>query len=134
MGQWSNVTARRVDWVGDNIRCSLHSASYAVDQDAHIFFSAATNEISAGNYSLQTLGTKSVTLDTATNTVALIAANTTFANLTNTFRYAVIWKDTGSPATSPLLGYVDLGARSTTAQDFVIDWNDTLGVLKMVAT
>ena len=44
-------------------------------------------------------------LDTATNTVSLRAGNTTFPNLTATFRYAVIFKDSGTASTSPPLGF-----------------------------
>jgi hypothetical protein len=65
----------------------------------------------------------------------LRAANTTFANLTNTFRYAVIWVETaGASSTDPLLGFVDLGAQSVSATNFVIDWSDTDGVLKAVVS
>lgn len=133
-GQFSATAARRVDWVGDTIKVSLHTASYTPDQDVHDFFNDTSNELSGGNYAQQTLGTKSVTYTAGTNTIALIAANSTFANLTGTFRYAVIFKDTGSTATSPLLGFVDLGAQSVSATNFVVDWSDVDGVLKGIVS
>lgn len=114
---------------------SLHTSTYTPDQDAHDFFNDATNEVSGGGYAVQTLGTKSVVYDTATNTIQLRAADTTYAALTAAFRYAVIWKDTaGASSTDPLLGYVDLGAQSVTATDVVLDWNNTDGVLKAVVS
>lgn len=131
-GIFSTTAARRFDWVTDTIICSLHTSAYTPDQDAHDFLNDLTNEVSGGNYARQTLGTKSVNLDTASNTLSLRAANSTFANLTATFRYAVVWKDTGSSATSPLIAFVDLGAQSVSATNFVIDWNDTDGIVKVI--
>jgi hypothetical protein len=134
VGQYGTTAARRVDWVTDTILCSLHTSTYTPDQDAHDFFNDTSNEVSGGGYSRQTLGTKSVNYDSATNTVSLRAANTSFSSLTATFRYALIWKDTGSTATSPLLGFVDLGAQSTSATTFTIDWDDVSGVLEAVVS
>jgi hypothetical protein len=44
----------------------------------------------------------------------------------------VIWKDTGSAATSPLLGYVDFGADETSSGTFTLQWDATDGVLRAV--
>jgi hypothetical protein len=132
-GQYSTTAARRIDWVTDNVVVSLHTAAYTPDQDAHDFFNDVTNELSGGNYARQTLGTKTVNLDTSTNTVSLRAADSTFANLTGTFRYAVIWVDTaGASSTDPLIAFVDLGAQSVSATNFVLDWNNTDGIVKIV--
>jgi hypothetical protein len=133
-GQWSATAARRVDWVGDTIVVSLHTSGYTPDQDTHDFFNDTNNEVSGGNYARQTLGTKSVNYDASSNSIQLRAAQTTFANLSATFRWIVIWKDTGSTATSPLLGYVDAGAQSVAATNFVVTWNATDGVLKGVTS
>jgi hypothetical protein len=125
-----------VDWVTDDVRVSLHTAAYVPDQDTHDFFLDATNEVSTSgtNYSQQSLGTKSINYDAPTKTTQFRAANTTFANLTAVFRYAVIFKWTGSASTSPLMGWVDVGAQSVSATNFVIDWSDTDGVLKGVVS
>lgn len=133
-GQFGTTAARRVDWVTDTIIVSLHSSAYVPDQDTHDFFNDTTNEIAGGNYARQTLATKSVNYDSATNAIQLRAAQSTFANLTNTFKWILIWKDTGSSATSPLLGYVDAGAQSVSATNFVVTWNATDGVLKGVVS
>jgi hypothetical protein len=122
-----------LNWTSDTIKVSLHTASYTPAPDTDDFFNDATNELSGGNYAQQTLASPSVNYDSATDTIQLRAANTTFANLTGAFRYAVVWKDTaGASSTDPLLGYIDLGAQSVTGTDVVIDWNDTDGVLKAV--
>jgi NADPH:quinone reductase-like Zn-dependent oxidoreductase len=63
-----------------------------------------------------------VTYDTATNTVFLTATAITLPGLTiSDVRYAVIYHDTGNPATSVLIQYHDLGAATyATAQDVVL--------------
>jgi hypothetical protein len=134
VGQWSATAARRVDWLNDDITVSLHTSAYTPNQDTDDFFNDATNEVSGGNYARQDLTTSAPAPDTATNTVALGASDTTFPNLTATFRYVVIWKDTGTASTSPLLGFMDVGAQSVSATNFVIDWSDTGGVLQAVAS
>lgn len=139
-GQWSATAARRVDWVTDSIICSLHTSAYTLDPDNHVFFSSVTNELvnngsTVINYARQTLGTKSVFTDVTTNTTSLRAANSAWAALTAaSFRYAVIWKDTGVAGTSPLLGFVDLVGQGVSGVTFTIDWDDTAGVLQAVVS
>ncbi len=135
VGQFSTTAARRVDWVTDAVTVSLHTSAYVPDQDAHDFFNDVTNEVSGGNYARQTLGTKSVVYDSATNTISLRAASTTFPNLSGVFRYAVIWVETaGASSTDPLLGFVDVGAQSVSATNFIIAWSSVDGVLKAVVS
>lgn len=118
-----------MDWVTDTIEASLHTSAYVPDQDAHDFMNDVTNELSGGNYARQTLGTKSVAYDSATNHVQLRAANSTYTNLTGTFRYIVVSKNTGSAATSPVLGVVDTLGQSVSATNYIVDWDDVEGVL-----
>lgn len=45
-------------------------------------------------------------------------------------RYAVIYKDSGQPATSPLVGFIDFSRlRSNKIRSFIIRWNP-LGILR----
>ena len=136
LGQYSATAARRVDWVTDTIKCSLHTTTYVPNQDTHVFFSDATNELStAGGYTAGglALSGKSTSYDAATNESRLIAANAQWTGATFACRYALVWKDTGTASTSPLLGYVDLGAQSITGGTFTITW-DATGVLKITAS
>lgn len=137
-GFFSATAARRVDWVGDTIKVTLHTSTYTPNQDTHDFKDDLTNELpTAGGYTAggATLSGKSVTYTSGTNTVALLAADTTWTTATFTCRYAVVWKDTGTASTSPLLGYVDFGAdQSPAGVDFVLNWHDTEGVLKAVVS
>jgi hypothetical protein len=134
-GQYSATAARRVDWVSDTIKVALTTATYVPNQDTHVFFSDVTNEITGTGYTAGgvALGTKSVTYDTATNETRLIAANSQWTTATFTTAIAVVYKDTGTGTTSPLLGWVDFGGNETvTTGTFTIQW-DATGVLKIAA-
>lgn len=116
LGQYSATAARRIDFVGDTIKCSLHTATYTPNQDTDVFFTAATNELGAGNgYTVGgvALTTKTVTYDSATNQTRFDCDDIAWTGLTATFRIAVIYKDTGTGSTSPLFGWVDFGANQT---------------------
>lgn len=134
------VASGSVNWATDTIKVAAVASSYTPNQDTHEFFSSITGELTTANgYTAggQALGTKSVNLDAATNTVSLRAAATTWtpgAGQTLTIHYLVVYKDTGTPATSPLLGYVDLGADvSATNANWTSTWDATDGVLKLTA-
>jgi hypothetical protein len=134
-----HVASGDIVWTTDTIKVSAHSSSYTPNQSTHEFFTDATNELSTANgYTAggATLGTKSVALSSLTT--ALKAAATTWtpgAAQTLTIRYLVIRKDTGSSATSQLLGYVDLGAdTSATNAAWTATWDSTDGVLKLTAS
>src|SRR3954452_21956801 len=103
LGQYSATAARRVDWVTDTIKCTLHTATYAPNQDTHTFASDLTNELATGGgYTAGgvTLASKTTAYDSATNQTRLDAADVSWAGMSNTFRYAVVWKvkwPTGRP-------------------------------------
>lgn len=136
-GQFGTTSARRVDWATDTIKVALTTSTYTPNQDTHDFFDDVTNEVSGTGYTSggATLGTKSVAYDATTNTVALKAATTSWSSASFTARYAVIYKDTGTASTSPVLGYVNFGADQTVSSaTFSIAWDSTDGVLKLVAS
>lgn len=129
-----------VAWTSDTIKVTLHSSSYTPNQNTDEFFSAVTNELATANgYTAggATLASKTRTVDAASNEIRYDAADvawTPSAGQTLTARYAVIRKDTGSAATSPVLGYVDFGADvSATGTALTLTW-DATGVLKGVVS
>lgn len=135
LGQYSVTAARRVDWVTDTIKVALTTSAYTPDQDVHDFFNDVTNEITGTGYSAGgvTLGSKSTSYDTTSNETRLIAANAQWTSASFTAAKAVIFKDTGTASTSPLLGYVDFGGNETVSSGtFTIQW-DATGVLKITA-
>jgi hypothetical protein len=137
--QWGGPTGATVpvNWITDaNIKVALTTAAYAYNQDTDEFYSVVTNELAtAGGYTSGgvVLGTKTCTYDTASNESRLGAANASWASATFTCQVAVIYKYTGTTTTSPLQGFVDMGAaQSVSSGTFTIQW-DATGVLKGTA-
>lgn len=133
-GQYSTISARRVDWETDTIKVALTTDGYSPDQDVHDFFSDVTDEISGVNYDAGglTLTGKSVSYSPGTNETILDAADAEWPSASFTARRAVVYKSTGSASTSPLLGFIDFGGDVTVSSGtFLIDW--TGGVLKVTA-
>jgi hypothetical protein len=126
-----------VDWDADTIKCGLATSSYTPDQDAHDFYNDITNEVANGNgYTTGgvALTTSAPAYDSASNTLRLDASDAQWTSASFTARYAFVYKDTGSAATSPLLGYVDFGGDETVSSGtFTIAWDATDGVLRIVA-
>lgn len=125
-GSGTSQAARRIDWLNDTIKVMLCTSSYTPSQGTHTYRSSITNEITGTGYTAggATLGSKTATKSSLV--VSLDAADTSWTTATITARYAVIYKDTGSSATDPVLGYVDFGADATaTAGTFSITWDST---------
>lgn len=119
----------------DTIKVALCTSAYTPDQDVHDFFNDVTGEVTGTGYTAggNTLGTKTLTYNGATNTVTFDAADTVWASSTITARYAVVYKSTGTASTSPLIAYVDFGADvSSSAGNFTITW-DAAGIFTTTA-
>jgi hypothetical protein len=116
-----------VDWINDTIVCQLHTSTYVPNQDTDEFQSDLTNEVSGTGYTTGgvTLGSKTATYTGGTNTIALDAADATWASSTITARVAVVIDtQSGSSSTNPLILYqlssVDV---STTSGTFTVQWS-----------
>jgi hypothetical protein len=117
-----------VDFLVDTIKVALVTSSYTPDQDAHSFFSSVTNEVSAAGYTAGgfTLTTKTVTKDNTGNRAVLDSDPAVWSAASFTARGAVVYKDTGTAATSPLMLYKDFGSDKTvTAGTFTLNWHAT---------
>jgi len=126
------VNEALIDLVDDTIKVALTTSSYTPNQDTHDFFDDITNEVSHASYTAggATLASKTLTLDTTNDRVDFDAADVVWASATFTARYAVIYKSTGTAATSPLIALIDFGAdKSPSAEDFTIVWN-AAGILR----
>lgn len=126
---------KKVDWLNDTIKVMLCTSTYTPDQDAHVFKSSVTNEITGTGYTAggQALASKTATYTGSTNTTALDAADVVWAASTITARYAVIYSDTGTAATSPLIGYVDFGSDlSSSGGNYTLTW-DATGIVTLTA-
>lgn len=135
--QFSTTAADRSDWVTDTQKVALTSSAYTPDQDVHDYFNDVTNEVSGTNYTAggATLGSKTLTYDSATNKIVLDAADAAWASATiSGIRKAVVYKDTGVAATSKLWCWHDFGAdQSVAAGTFTIQW-DADGVFRAVVS
>lgn len=135
-GQFGSTSARRTDWPADTWKASLHTSSFAPNQDTMDFADDLTNELSTGSgYTAGgvALTGKTVTYDSATNEIRLDCDDPSWTGLLATFRYVVFKKDTGTPATSALGWWVDLGADE--ALGVATNWSLTIpatGAYKLV--
>lgn len=124
--QLGDTSVTPINLKTDTIKVALVTASYVPDIDGHSFFSDITNEVSGTGYTAggKALANVSATKDNTNDRAYIDADDTTWpASTITAARYAILYKDTGSPATSPLIGYIDLGAnKSTVADTFYIQW------------
>jgi hypothetical protein len=115
-----------IDLDTDTIKVALTTSSYTADQDAHDFFDDITNEVAAsGTYAAGggTLANKAVTQDNTDNEGVFDADDVSFTTATITARYAIIYKSTGTAATSPLIAAIDFGTdKTSTGGTFTITW------------
>lgn len=126
---------KEVDFDSDTIKVALLSSSYTPNQDTHDYFDdVSTYEVTGTGYTSggQTLGSKTVTYDSANNVIVLDAADVTWSSSTITARYAVIYDDSGATAASKaLIGYVDFSSdQSSTNGNFTITWDST-GIVRI---
>lgn len=121
-----NIMNGAIDLDTDTIKVALVTSAYTINIDTHEFFSSITNEVSGTGYTAggKTLTTPAVTEDTTNDRGVFDADDVSWTTATITARAAIIYKSTGSSATSPLIGYVDFGSdQVSTAGTFTISWN-----------
>lgn len=135
--QYGATAADRMDFVTDTVKMSLHTVTYAANQDTDQYFNTATNELAtAGGYTAGgvALAGKTLTYDGPTNTVRMKANDVVWTTATFTARQAVIRKDTGTNTTSHLQGNINFGAdQSPAGIDFTVKGDPTDGFLRIVA-
>ena len=110
----------------DSFKLMLVTSAYAPNSDTHTKRSDVTNEISGGGYTAggNALAGVTVTNDTANDRLVFDANDVVFTALTNTFRGAVLYKDTGVAANDNLVMYFDFTSDQTgTGGDVTIQFN-----------
>lgn len=115
-----------IDLDTDTIKVMLVTSTYTPNQDTHDFKDDVTNEVSGTGYTAggATIANDSVAVDTTDNEGVYDGDDVTWATSTITARAAVLYKDTGTASTSPLICYLDFGSdQSSSAGDFTIQWN-----------
>lgn len=116
-----------IDWDTDTIKVMLVSSAYTPAPTTDSFINDVNaNEVSGTNYTAggETIAGISVVESGGISTingndVQWLQAAGGFSNA----RYGIIYKDTGTPATSPLVGYIDLTTdKSNVNGDLTIQW------------
>ncbi len=122
-----------IDLDTDTIKVMLVTSTYTPDQDLHDFKDDVTNEVTGTGYTAggEALASKTVTQDNTDNEGVFDAADVTWSSSTITARAAVLYKDTGTASTSPLICYLDFGSdQSSSSGDFIIQWGSE-GILNL---
>lgn len=123
-----------IDLDTDTIKVMLLNNSHSQDQDNHEFIDdVSANEVSGTGYTAggATLANKSVTQDNTDNEGVFDADDVSWSSSTITAYYAAIYKDTGTPGTSPIIAILDFGgAKTSSGGTFSIQWNAE-GVLNL---
>ena len=115
-----------IDLDTDTIKVALVTSSYTVSQDDHEDYADITNEVVGAGYTAEgaTLANAAVTKDNTDNEGVFDADDVTWGSSTITARGAIVYKDSGTAATSWFICYIDFGAnKSSSSGDFVITWN-----------
>lgn len=112
----------------DSLYCALMTSSYTPAQDTDTYWADINaNESSGTGYTAggQALTSPTITANTSLHAGVYGAANVTWANATiANARYAVIYKNTGTASTSPLMALVDFGTtQSSSGDNFTITWS-----------
>lgn len=114
------ILSASINLPSDTIKASLLSSSYTANLSTDEFWSGISANLLNTS---QTLGSKTVTAG------VFDAADVTFTAVTagSTVKAVVIWKDTGTPSTSPLLVYIDTITGfplATNGGDITITWDN----------
>ena len=109
-------------YASDTIKALLLTSASSPNQDVNFIDELTANESALGGYSRQTLTTKTVTEDDANNQVEFSSDNLAFGTLATgeTLQYCAIFKDTGTPSTSPVMAIIDFTATPTNGSTFTL--------------
>ena len=116
-----------IDLDTDTIRVALVTSSYSADQDSHEDYADITNEVVGDGYVAEgaELANKSVTKDTTNDRGVFDADDVTWEDSSITARGAIVYKDSGTAATSWFIRYIDFGADKTSTEgNFTITWSE----------
>lgn len=138
----TEIAKATTDLDGSTLKVMLVNSSYTLDVDQQFIDngSAAANdpknrEITVGGYARQTLTTKVVTQDLTNDFAWLGADNPVFSSLVagQTIGGAVLFRDTGTDTTCPLIAFYDLTDTATNGGNVTIQWASAAngGVLKL---
>lgn len=127
-----NLWNGTINLATDPLNVALVGSGYVPNQATDQYWSdVSANEVSGTGYTAggQALSGKTVTADTVNHRGKFTADNATWANATIAAVGAVIYKNTGTPSTSPIIGYIDFGGtKSSSSGNFTIQWDASNGI------
>jgi hypothetical protein len=121
-----------VNFINDTIKVMLVTGYTPLA--THQYKSDVSGEITGTGYTAggATLANKTTQVDNTNNLGYFTADPITWVNATVSATGAVIYKDTGTPSTSPVICFIDFGGTKTaSASDFVIQWSATGGIVTL---
>lgn len=122
-----------IDLDTDTIKVMIVTSSYTPSQAHDFIDDANANEVSGTNYSAGGTAISGVSLALDSNTVEWIHDDITWSQHASGFstgRTYIWYKDTGTPATSPLIMYMSEASDfGNVAGDLTLDGDATTGVL-----
>jgi hypothetical protein len=112
-----------IDWVNDDIRAMLCTSAYTPNFATNEFASTAAAEELTGY--TRPLLVCSINTNTGDDRVELVANDIVISSVATgqTIASVVVFKDTGSDATSPLIGVTTGLSQSTNGGDILLDFS-----------
>ncbi len=126
-----HISDNPINWDTDTIKCELMAAAYTPNIDTDEFWSGISANVAANaNYVAKTITCSTPTVDTGNDRAVYDATtNPSWTALgAGALSCAVLYKDTGNPATSPLICYMAIVATQPNGGNYTITWHATLGV------
>lgn len=119
----NEISNQGIDFLNDTIKIMLVNSAYAHNPDSNFVSDIVANEVAGATR--QTLGTKTVTEDDTNDRSVFDAADPTFPSVTSgsTIGGAVVFKDTGADATSPLIAFLDTTDTPTNGGNITIQFS-----------
>lgn len=122
----NQIASGNIDFDADTFKLMLLDNNHSNDIDSQEFIDdVSTNEVSGTGYSAggQTIANIAVTTDNANDQAEVDGDDVTWSSSSITARYGVVYKDTGTPATSPIVCILDFGSDKTSSNgDFTVQF------------
>lgn len=131
-----SIFDRNIDLIADTLKCALVNSTYVPNADEQFIDEAGADDMVDGRIAGttdQTLAGKVTGKDLTGDFAYFDANDVTFtAVASGTVVAAVVYKDTGTPTTSKLIGYFDIADVTANGGDITIQWATPAngGVLK----
>lgn len=123
MGDTAQISTA-INFATDSFKLMLLTSSHTPDVDAEVFIDdVSANEVAAsGTYSAGGIAlTMTGSTDDTDDEGVLDATDVSVTSATITARYGVVYKDTGTPSTSPIVCVIDFGSnQSSTSGTFAV--------------